>query len=147
MKLNALPVDELEHICTYLDFEAIKNLSEVSTSLLKIRPDFTRCSLKAKKTVLHLKKMPVEIILEAPETKVIYKKANIEKAWTSSFSKTHSFSAVAGSGMTLRMEAAKVYGGAYVGRLLTVDAGNQLVGQGGSRKAAVTLTVVHRFVN
>ena len=148
MKLNDLPVDELEHICTYLDFEAMKNLSEVSTSLLKIRPDFTKVDLKAKQTVLHLKKMPVEIILELNKTKVIYKKANIEKAWTASFAKIHSLSAVAGSGMTLRMEAAKVYGGAYVGRLLTVEnLFNQLVGQGGSRKAAVTVTVVHSFVN
>ena len=111
MKLNDLPVDELKHICTYLDFEAIKNLSEVSTSLLKIRPDFTKCDLKAQKTVLHLKKMPVEIIVELPETKVIYKKANIEKAWMASFSKNTKMSAVPGSHVKMAMNAVKVYGG------------------------------------
>ena len=140
MKLNDLPYDELKHICSYLEFEDRKALSEVSSSCLRIRPDFTTINLKEKRRVLHLKKMPKEIILELPESKVIYKKANIEKAWKKSFSQSFTLSAVAGSPVKMKMEAYKVYGGGYEGRLFTVEYNT---GQGGSRKAAVT--VVHSF--
>ena len=145
MKLNDLPYDELKHMCSYLGFEDKKALSEVSTSMLKIRPDFTTINLKEKRRVLHLKNMPKEIILELPETKVIYKKANIEKAWKKSFSQSFSLSAVAGSPVKMKMEAYKVYGGGYDGRLFTLEYNTgHFLRQGDGRRKAV-VTVVHSF--
>ena len=143
--MELFPKELLEKICTFLPFRDIKNLSEVSTSLARIRPDFTIWKLKANRRLkIHLKKIPDELLLELPDkAEVIIKKVKIKRAWDKSFADTYAISAMAGSPLSVYIEAFKNYGGPYQGRLITVEYKSSDHFNTGSGQ----VTVVHRIKN